>query len=67
MFHGRITLHKDAFRHIDHVVEVVAVVVVDLLRVVGGDEVVEDDQEEQSDAHEVGEHSELDVGNHGEV
>ena len=64
MFHGRITLHKDAFRHIDHVVEVV---VVDLLRVVGGDEVVEDDQEEQSDAHEVGEHSELDVGNHGEV
>ena len=28
---------------------------------------VEDDQEEQSDAHEVGEHSELDVGNHDEV
>ena len=71
MFHSRITLHKNAFRHIDHVVEVVAAVggavVVDLLGVVGGDEVVENDQEEQSDAHEVGEHGELDVGNHDEV
>lgn len=72
MFHSRITLHKNAFCHIDHVVEVVAVIgigsgVVDLLGVVGGDEVVEDNQEEQCNAHEVGEHGELDVGNHDEV
>jgi len=70
LFHSRITLHKNAFCHIDHVVEVVAVIgsgVVDLLGVVGGDEVVEDNQEEQCNAHEVREHSELDVGNHDEV
>ena len=31
---------------------------------VGGDEVVEDDQEEEGDAEHVGEHGELRVGDH---
>ena len=34
---------------------------------VGGDEVVEDHQQEQGHAQEVGEQSQLDVGNHYEV
>jgi len=33
---------------------------------VGGDEVVKDDQEEQEDPHQVAEHGQLNVRNHGE-
>jgi hypothetical protein len=58
LFHGRIALNQNAFGDVDHVAAGL------LGAVVGGDEVVQDDEEEQADAHQVGEHGQLDVGNH---
>ena len=61
LFHGRIAFNEAPFGDVHHLFKLFGPL---LLGVVGGDEVVEHDQEEEEDAHQVGEHGQLDVGDH---
>ena len=63
LFHSRVTFHKHTFRYIHHLLKHVRVL--HLLGVVGRNEVVQHDEQEEADAHQVGEHGKLNVGNHG--
>ena len=72
LLHGRVALDEHALGHVNHDGGMRAAVggkgesrALFAARVrVGGDEVVEDDQEKEGDAEHVGEHGELRVGDH---
>ena len=73
LLHGRVALDEHALGHVHHRgvesdeqrrEEREEKILLSVGVRVGGDEVVEDDQEEEGDAEHVGEHGELRVGDH---